>query len=335
MQQLNGIRIAVASASENAQHVLSAAFQQRGARVPLCSALDHDFVEQCRQHDFVDIVLLEMRDTYDIDDDALDLLLDEVDIPVLFHEDSGIEHQKSSLGEYYSELQIESLALKLANLVEVKPQEMGEVEDTEAVVATPDSRYAVNVWTLGASTGGPDAVQDFLSELPAELPIGFVLAQHLGPQFIPLLAEQLNRHTKFSVHEARKGESVTHGKVIVAPADKRILLDEKGVIDFEPENWKGHYRPSIDCVIDDVYQVYKQRSGIIIFSGMGADGVLASQRFHEQYQGAIWAQSAESCVISSMPDALRKSNLAGFSANPRGLAAKITERFLINTKLAG
>ncbi len=61
---------------------------------------------------------------------------------------------------------------------------------------------------------------------------------------------------------------------------------------------------------------------------MGADGVLASQKFAEQYQGNIWAQNPESCVVSSMPDSVRKANLVSYSGSPEALALKIAMQYM-------
>ena len=97
----------------------------------------------------------------------------------------------------------------------------------------------------------------------------------------------MDRVSSFDVKEAISGDTLRHGEVVVVPVDSRMKLNDKGQIQFIEEDWKGHYKPSIDCVIDDVTDSFKMQSGIIIFSGMGADGVLASQQFAEKYNGNI------------------------------------------------
>ncbi|MCK5647913.1 MAG: chemotaxis protein CheB, partial [Gammaproteobacteria bacterium] len=186
----------------------------------------------------------------------------------------------------------------------------------------------LNVWVLGASIGGPEAVKRFLSRVPKELPVAFVLAQHLGDGFISLLADQLDKISSFHVKEGISGDTLKHGEVVVVPVDNCMSLDEKGQIKLIDDDWKGHYKPSIDSVIDDVTSSFKQRSGVIIFSGMGADGVLASQQFAEKYKGNIWAQNSESCVISSMPDSVRKADLVSYSGSPEALALKIAVYYM-------
>jgi chemotaxis response regulator CheB len=186
----------------------------------------------------------------------------------------------------------------------------------------------LNIWVLGASIGGPEAVKRFLARVPRELPVAFVLAQHLGDGFVSLLANQLDRISSFYVKEAVEGDTLSHGEVIVVPVDNRMSVNEKGQIVFFDKPWKGHYKPSIDSVINSVTKTFEKKSGVIIFSGMGADGVLASQQFAEKYQGNIWAQSSDTCVISSMPDSVRKANLVSYSGSPEALALKIAVKYM-------
>jgi chemosensory pili system protein ChpB (putative protein-glutamate methylesterase) len=61
---------------------------------------------------------------------------------------------------------------------------------------------------------------------------------------------------------------------------------------------------------------------------MGADGVLASEEFVKKYQGIVWAQSSDTCIISSMPDSVRDKKLVSYSGSPEALAAKLSEHYL-------
>jgi chemotaxis response regulator CheB len=188
----------------------------------------------------------------------------------------------------------------------------------------------LHVWVLGASIGGPEAVKRFLARLPKALPVAFVLAQHLGDGFVALLANQLDRVSQFNVKEGFCGDTIKHGEVIVVPVEHRMIIDSQGKIQLIEGDWNGHYKPSIDCVIENITESFKQQSGVIIFSGMGADGVLASEHFAKQYKGHIWAQSSDTCVISSMPDSVRNANIATYSGSPEDLAVKISMRYMGN-----
>lgn len=190
------------------------------------------------------------------------------------------------------------------------------VEDTQ----TQD----LNVWVLGASLGGPQAVRQFLSSLSPELPIAFILAQHIGANHINLLAEQLNRVTSFNVVPGRNGHKLRHHEVILTPADKQISFTEDGYIALKPSAPAAVYSPSIDLVMTEVAKRFGKKAGTIIFSGMGDDGARGCEAIAE-YGGVVWAQDIATCVVSSMPDQARKTGKVSYSANPEELAKHLLE----------
>jgi len=374
MQTLNGLHIAIASGSEQVQQYLQKAFIKLGADVSLCGFLNGDFVRQLEHGISANVILIDMNDSYDEDEDALDLLLDRIDLPILFHDSDSYDINEPKQCCSFSEKTIDKLAHKLAELVDKsellvhkepsavdkepsaidkKPSAGNEPSlskpplvrqksvavpileaksgDDLVLLSLPDEppENILNVWVLGASIGGPEAVKRFLSKVPAELPVAFVLAQHLGDGFVSLLAHQLDRASRFKVKEALAGDTLKHGEVIVVPVENRMTLNKAGRIEFVDEQWQGYYKPSIDCVIDEVTSSFGTTSGVIIFSGMGADGVLASKQFAEKYQGLIWAQTPDTCVISSMPDSVREQNLVSYSGSPEALAFKLSMHYKV------
>ncbi len=196
------------------------------------------------------------------------------------------------------------------------------VLDEPAPAAAPGAQ---RVWVLGASIGGPQALKEFLAELPAGLPVGFVLAQHIGSGFVNLLADQLGRVTALDVFGAQDGLVPGLGQVLVAPVEERLSFDADGCVRLLPVERRGVYSPSIDDVMTAVAQQYGADAGAIVFSGMGNDG-LAGSRAIVEGGGTVWAQDASTCVISSMADSVRGAGLASVTAPPRELA-----RLLLDT----
>jgi len=190
------------------------------------------------------------------------------------------------------------------------------------VVEQPASR----VWVLGASLGGPQSIKLFLSHLPASLPVAFVIAQHIGAGFVELFAKQLDRATPLKVMAAEDGHMLKHGEVVVTPVYKRVVIDHGGIIELRDIDPDSIYTPSIDDVMVDTAFRFGVNSGAIIFSGMGSDGVLGS-RLTRSKGGAVWTQSTESCVISSMPDAVRRMDISEFSGSPVQLAAQMISKW--------
>jgi len=370
MANLTDINLVIASGSEKVQDFLRKMFIKRGANVVLCGFMNLDFVHQLERDVVADVILINMNDDYEEDEAALDYLLDKIDLPILFHENTANEINDLTNECGFSHQEIDKLAVKLAELssskenktlVETKSDTSmpASEESVKSVLEHSSNEYlsskqtieravsnieelftcseynvndipeeAINVWVLGASIGGPKAVKRFLARIPAELPVSFVLAQHLGGGFISLLASQLDSISHFNVKEGVEGDILRHGEVVIVPVNEQMVLDSKGKIKFIEEDWAGHYKPSIDSVIDDVTGYYQKQSGVIIFSGMGADGVLACQKFSEEYEGKVWAQSSDTCVISSMPDSARKANLVSYSGSPEALALKIAVQYM-------
>lgn len=198
-----------------------------------------------------------------------------------------------------------------------------ELPTEEAMAATGPLH---NLWVLGASLGGPLAVREFLSKLPGDLPIAFVLAQHIGASHLDLLAEQLDRVTPLRVFVAKAGYALKRQEVVLAPVDERLLVDTLGRLVLMEKSERSIYSPCIDFVMQDMAQRYGKYCGAIIFSGMGNDGEQGCHAIAAA-GGEIWAQDAESCVISSMPDNARKTGHVSFNGTPEELANALVKRF--------
>ncbi|HWQ94495.1 MAG TPA: chemotaxis protein CheB [Gammaproteobacteria bacterium] len=196
-----------------------------------------------------------------------------------------------------------------------------------AVPKIPVSNAGVlRVWVLGASIGGPQAVKSFLNAIPVELPIAFVLAQHIGTGFATLLAQQLDSTAAFQVIPAQSGHSLRHHQVVLAPVEENLVINAEGQLELKPFTEDDRlYRPSIDAIMTNVAQRFGRHAGAIIFSGMGNDGLRGAQSIIE-HGGVVWAQDAESCLISSMPDHARKAGLVSFNGTPEMLAKRLVEQ---------
>lgn len=188
-------------------------------------------------------------------------------------------------------------------------------------------RRAGNVWVLGASLGGPQAVARFLGGLPPDLDVGFVLVQRIGPQHVPMLARQLNNRCALDVRPATDGHVLRSGEVLVAPVDRRIALGANGRVKLL-DVAQTTAASALDHAIQSAARRYRANAGAIVFSGMGDDG---SRSCHAMLDagGAVWTQDSESCVIDSMPKHVRLACKVGFSAEPEVLAARLVEKLSV------
>jgi len=178
-----------------------------------------------------------------------------------------------------------------------------------------------DLWVLGASIGGPQAVKRFLGALPEKFEMSFLLVQHIGVNFVDLLADQLERSTPFSVKRAEEGDKHQSQQVLVAPADLYLSFHLSGDIHLKHRDKPTIYTPCIDEVLEEVAEHYPGANAVI-FSGMGDDGAKGIHAIAKA-GGIIWAQDAESCIISSMPDCARNQKLVSYSGTPEQLAHQL------------
>jgi two-component system chemotaxis response regulator CheB len=133
---------------------------------------------------------------------------------------------------------------------------------------------------IATSTGGPDALQELLPQLPADLPVGVIIVQHMPPGFTGPLAKRLNKISAIEVREAEHGDIVEAGKVYIAPAGRHITVqgyETKGMLKakicLSDEPLGTLHRPSADVMMLSVAEAFGRYSCGIILTGMGNDGL--------------------------------------------------------------
>ncbi|MEN8762850.1 MAG: chemotaxis protein CheB [Thiogranum sp.] len=178
---------------------------------------------------------------------------------------------------------------------------------------------------LGASIGGPKAVARFLQALPDQLPVTFLLAQHISESFQGLLAGQLDRCSAWPVAMLGEGQSIEPGQVWMVPARHRIEMNAGGTIRRSDQAWESTQRPDINAVLRGAADTFGAQCGAIMFSGLGNDGTQGCASISKR-GGFVWTQSSESCVISNLPEAARRSCKVEFSGTPEQLAQALTSR---------
>lgn len=164
-------------------------------------------------------------------------------------------------------------------------------------------RSLIDILAIGASTGGPPALQRLLTSLPQKLPCGILIAQHMPEGFTHAFAERLNRLCPFPIREATDGEPVRTGEVLIAPGGKNmtVVRKEGGVIVAltDPPPFE-RYVPSVDRLFVSVAEIYGERTLALILTGMGSDGA-EGVRAVKQRGGTVFAESEETAVVYGMP----------------------------------
>jgi two-component system chemotaxis response regulator CheB len=168
----------------------------------------------------------------------------------------------------------------------------------------------LRVVAIGASTGGPQALQRLLAALPGDLPVGYVVAQHMPERFTAAFAERLARTTPFSAQEASDGDLVAEGRVLVAPggSDLEVRRDARGTLRaavLAAAGPRGH-APSVDRLLASVAEALEERACGVVLTGMGDDGRAGVSAIKGR-GGLTLAESQETAVVYGMPQAAAES----------------------------
>lgn len=164
------------------------------------------------------------------------------------------------------------------------------------------TRTTNKVVAIGASTGGTEALKNVLERLPADAP-GTLVVQHMPEQFTRAFAERLDRLSAMEVKEAEDGDSVTPGRVLIAPGNYHLLLRRSGAR-YYGQVRRGppvcRHRPSVEVLFNSVAQFAGANAVGVILTGMGADGANGMLAMKEAGAATI-AQDERSCVVFGMP----------------------------------
>lgn len=186
------------------------------------------------------------------------------------------------------------------------------------------------VLVIGASTGGPQALNAILSHIGGVIEHAPVLiTQHMPPTFTAILAEHLERVAKFPVHEARDGEMVHAGYVYLAPGGKHMSVtrrDGAAVITVEDGPLVNFCKPAVDPLFSSASMVWGAKVMALVLTGMGHDG-LAGAKEIVAAGGAVMAQDEASSVVWGMPGQVAMAGLCSAVLPIDQIAPRLTRLF--------
>ena len=155
---------------------------------------------------------------------------------------------------------------------------------------------------IGASTGGPAAVQRILERLPARFPLPIVVVQHMPPGFTEAFARRLNSLCRLRVGEAVEGQRLAPGDVVIAPGGLHLRLSRGLAVVLSPEPAEARHIPSIDVTMRSAARSRPGQVLGILLTGMGEDGAEGMATIRAG-GGVTIAESEASCVVYGMPRA--------------------------------
>lgn len=171
--------------------------------------------------------------------------------------------------------------------------------------AAAGARVNAKVCIIGSSTGGPQALQSVLSQLPDTLSVPVVIAQHMPPNFTKALAQRLNDLCKPKIVEAEDGMALAKGTVYISPGgmQTRVTATE---VKVSPDNGESLYKPSVDVLAESARGAFGKNVLGVMLTGMGGDGSVEFGKLRKLGAYNI-AQDQASSVVYGMPRTLVES----------------------------
>ncbi|NVK89581.1 MAG: chemotaxis response regulator protein-glutamate methylesterase [Gammaproteobacteria bacterium] len=193
------------------------------------------------------------------------------------------------------------------------------------VAATPSGRY--KIITIGASTGGPVALQKVITALPRQFPLPILITQHMPGTFTGAFAQRLNTLSQVSVVEASDGMAVKPAHVYIAPGGKQMIVEGSpgnASIRVKETDERLQYAPCVDMTFASAAKVYRRDVLAIVLTGMGADG-REGARILKQSGAVVWTQDQASCVVYGMPMSVAKAGFSDLVLNLDDIANSIIQ----------
>jgi two-component system, chemotaxis family, protein-glutamate methylesterase/glutaminase len=176
----------------------------------------------------------------------------------------------------------------------------------------PFAKVTSRVLSIGASTGGPNAITDLLRLCqPAIQRMPVIIAQHMPTMFTGMFADHLRRLLSMDAREAMHGETIEKGRIYVAPGGKHLRLEKAAagarvvIEDTPPINF---CKPSVDLTMSSISKIYGTGTLGVMLTGMGSDGLRGSVDIVEA-GGNVIAQDEASSVVWGMPGVVAKRGL--------------------------
>ena len=187
----------------------------------------------------------------------------------------------------------------------VRPSLLGAPARPEKIAAGKFASPPTKTVAIGISTGGPQALEFLLAQLPADFPGTILVVQHMPEGFTEMFARRLDELCALRVKEAQSGDVLQAGRVLICPgsrhmAIKRLPMGDIVVLNDDPPV-NGH-RPSVDVLFRSVAQESGRQAVAVLMTGMGDDGAQGLGAV-KKAGGMTMAQSEESCVVFGMPKA--------------------------------
>jgi two-component system, chemotaxis family, protein-glutamate methylesterase/glutaminase len=192
----------------------------------------------------------------------------------------------------------------------------------------PAQSKRIDAVVIGSSTGGPNALQTVLGQLPGNFPVPILIVQHMPPIFTKDLADRLNHLSALTVVEAAQGDAIHPGCVWLAPGDYHMQLGRVGTdvrIRLDQGTPENSCRPAVDVLFRSAAALFGGNLLSVVLTGMGQDGARGCGTIRDA-GGQVLIQDQATSVVWGMPGAVARAGLAETTLPLSRIAEEISKR---------
>ena len=193
----------------------------------------------------------------------------------------------------------------------------------------------IEMVAIGASTGGPAAIQTIVTRLQGNFPGAMIISQHMPRGFTKQFANRLSKISAVMVKEAEHGEPVENSKVLVCPGGNHMALERTGdkvFVAIKDSSTNDRYIPSIDIMMKSASEIYGSKLMGIVLTGMGSDGKAGMLEIKKR-GGFTIAESEESSIVFGMPQEVIVSGGANTVLPLEDIPAEIMKKIKKRTEV--
>ena len=190
------------------------------------------------------------------------------------------------------------------------------------ISSPPEKEGEARAVLIGASTGGPSAIQAVLLGLSGRIEVPVFIVQHIAPGFVKGFTGWLSDTTKLPVHLAAHSERPLSGHIYVAPDGRHLGVDNSGLMYLSAEKPENGMRPSISFLFRSGLAVYGKKMIGVLLSGMGKDGAAELAEIRRAGAQTI-VQDSKTAIVYGIPGAALKLDGADYVLSPERIAGKI------------
>lgn len=182
---------------------------------------------------------------------------------------------------------------------------------------------------IGASTGGPNAIEKIITEITEDLNVSILIVQHMPSGFTKTFAERLNKKCQLEVLEAKDGMRIEKKKIYIAPGGYHMIVEKSGTIGLNTEDSIWGVRPAVDKLFISASRIYGNRIISVILTGMGRDGAEGTVVVKSN-GGTTISQDEKSSVIYGMPKCAYETGCVDYVFPLKDIASKIKTLIMVN-----